>query len=208
VKYWRTLLAILATLATSIALADDFKTIDGKEYKNVTVTRVEPDGIVITSKSGISKVYFTELPKEVQERFNYDAEKAAEFTSQTKDKIDQLLHQRIDANARATSKLEAEYKQKQAIIRQQAAEEEKKAQRAASVKSAIQHGVVIPGMTTDECIRASGKPLSVYRTTDAQGHSSTESWHYDAGWVHFQNGVVTSISTLIDRQGPRAASPH
>jgi len=25
---------------------DDFKTIDGKEYKNVTVSRVEPDGIV------------------------------------------------------------------------------------------------------------------------------------------------------------------
>jgi len=49
----------------SIALADDFKTTDGKEYKNVTVKRVEPDGIVLSSKSGISKVYFTELPKEV-----------------------------------------------------------------------------------------------------------------------------------------------
>ena len=55
----------------SIALADDFKTTDGKEYKNVTVKRVEPDGIVLSSKSGISKVYFTELPKEVQQRFNY-----------------------------------------------------------------------------------------------------------------------------------------
>jgi hypothetical protein len=30
-------LAILAALSASIALADDFKTIDGKEYKNVTV---------------------------------------------------------------------------------------------------------------------------------------------------------------------------
>jgi hypothetical protein len=27
----------------SIALADDFKTIDGKEYKDVKVSRVEPD---------------------------------------------------------------------------------------------------------------------------------------------------------------------
>jgi hypothetical protein len=32
----------------SLALADDFKTIDGKEYKNATVSRVEPDGPVIT----------------------------------------------------------------------------------------------------------------------------------------------------------------
>jgi len=55
----------------SLALAEDFKTIDGKEYKNVTVRRVEPDGIVLSSKSGISKVYFTELPKDVQERFHY-----------------------------------------------------------------------------------------------------------------------------------------
>jgi len=37
--------------------------------KDVTVSRVEPDGIVLKTKSGISKVYFRELPKEVQERF-------------------------------------------------------------------------------------------------------------------------------------------
>src|SRR5260370_39531581 len=68
---------ILIVCFASLALADDFKTIDGKEYKNVKVKRVEPDGIVLISKSGISKVYFTELPKEVQQRFNYDAEKVA-----------------------------------------------------------------------------------------------------------------------------------
>jgi hypothetical protein len=76
------LLVFLLVLATSGLLADDFKTIDGKEYKNVTVSRVEPDGIVLTSSSGISKVYFTELPKEVQERFHYDAAKAVTYSSQ------------------------------------------------------------------------------------------------------------------------------
>jgi hypothetical protein len=68
---------ILIVCFTSIALADDFKTLDGKEYKNVTVSRVEPDGITLVTKWGISKVYFTELPKDVQERFHYDPEKAA-----------------------------------------------------------------------------------------------------------------------------------
>jgi hypothetical protein len=65
-------IAILATLsAASLAFADDFKTIDGKEYKNVTVSRVDSDGIVIKTKTGISKIYFVELPKDVQERFHY-----------------------------------------------------------------------------------------------------------------------------------------
>ena len=59
---------IVVVCFASIALADDFKTIDGKEYKNVTVSRVEPDGIVLKSKSGISKVYFVELPKDVHLR--------------------------------------------------------------------------------------------------------------------------------------------
>jgi hypothetical protein len=77
VKYWGSTLAILGALFAPLAVADDFKTIDGKEYKNVTISRIETDGLVLKSKSGISKVYFTELPKEVQERFHYDPEKAA-----------------------------------------------------------------------------------------------------------------------------------
>jgi hypothetical protein len=56
-----------------VTLADDFKTIGGKEFRNATVSRVEPDGIVLRSKSGIAKVYLVELPKDVQERFGYDS---------------------------------------------------------------------------------------------------------------------------------------
>ncbi len=70
-------LAVSILCLASVAIAEDFKAIDGKEYKNVTVSRVEPDGIVLSSSSGISKVYFTELPKEVQERFHYDAASVA-----------------------------------------------------------------------------------------------------------------------------------
>ena len=62
---------ILVLCFGSLALAEDFKTISGKEYKNVTVSRVEADGIVIKIKTGLSKIYFVELPKDVQERFHY-----------------------------------------------------------------------------------------------------------------------------------------
>ena len=75
------ILTFLILCFASVAFADDFKAIDGKEYKNVTVSRVEPDGIVLISSSGISKVYFTELPKAVQERFHYDAAKAAGYSA-------------------------------------------------------------------------------------------------------------------------------
>ena len=70
VTYWQATLAILAALSVSMALAEDFKTTNGKEYKDATITRVEGDGIVIRTKTGISKVYFIELPKDVQERFH------------------------------------------------------------------------------------------------------------------------------------------
>jgi hypothetical protein len=66
---WRTALAMFATLSASFALAEDFKTINGKEYKNAEVRRVESDGIVLKTKSGVATVYFAELPKGVQQRF-------------------------------------------------------------------------------------------------------------------------------------------
>jgi hypothetical protein len=67
---------------TSAAVAEDFTTVNGKEYKEATVTRVDPDGIVFKTKSGITKVYFTELPRQVQERFHYDSAKAASYSSE------------------------------------------------------------------------------------------------------------------------------
>ncbi len=79
-KTWN-LVAVFSLIGAG-AFGDDFKTIDGKEYRNVTVSRVEPDGIVLITSWGVSKVYFTELPKSVQQRFHYDVTKAAAYSSQ------------------------------------------------------------------------------------------------------------------------------
>ena len=75
-------LPFLILCFTTVAVADEFKLISGKEYKDATVTRVEPDGIVLKTKSGISKVYFVELPKDVQERFHYNAAIASAYSVQ------------------------------------------------------------------------------------------------------------------------------
>src|SRR5207249_12001279 len=76
------ILIFLVLCFASVAFADDFKAIDGREYKNATVSRVEPDGIVLKTKSGISKIYFVELPKDVQERFHYDAANVAAYSTE------------------------------------------------------------------------------------------------------------------------------
>ena len=66
----------LVVYFASGAFAADFKTIKGEEYKDATVRRVEPDGVVLVTKWGISKLYFSELPQEVQKRFGYEAAQA------------------------------------------------------------------------------------------------------------------------------------
>jgi hypothetical protein len=66
----------------SLAFADDFKTITGKEYKNAKVSRVEPDGIVISFSGGIVKLPFTELSPELQKQYHFNPQAAADFQRQ------------------------------------------------------------------------------------------------------------------------------
>jgi len=72
---------LLLSLAAA-AFSEDFTTVNGKQYKDATVTRIEPDGVVVKTNSGVTKIYFTQLPKDVQERFHYDAEKAASYSAE------------------------------------------------------------------------------------------------------------------------------
>jgi hypothetical protein len=86
-------IVILATLFVSLALAEDFKTVSGKIYKDATISRVEADGIVLRTKTGISKVYFAELPKDVQERFHYgSAPPTGKAVTQRIDKAESANH--------------------------------------------------------------------------------------------------------------------
>jgi hypothetical protein len=72
------LVALLIALSTSAALnAEDIKTTTGREYKNASVSRAEPDGLVISFSAGIVKIPFTELPAELREKYHYDSQAAA-----------------------------------------------------------------------------------------------------------------------------------
>jgi hypothetical protein len=95
-------LAIIAALSASIALADDFKTIDGKEYKKATVSRVEPDGIVITFSGGIVKLPFVELSPDVQTKYGYDSKAAAAYSAEENQKQVALQQQRKEDENKRT----------------------------------------------------------------------------------------------------------
>jgi hypothetical protein len=87
VKYWRATLLILAALSVSFTLADDIKTNSGKEYKNATVSRVEPDGIMVKFSRGLVKIPFTDLSSELQEKYYYDPGAAQKFAAEANDQL-------------------------------------------------------------------------------------------------------------------------
>jgi hypothetical protein len=94
-------LALLGALAIT-ARADDtltFETIEGHQYKNVTLSRVEPSGIQVLTDDGIDRVPFRSLPPDLQKRFGFDPQTAAKYEAA----MAQASHQRTLAIAAATA---------------------------------------------------------------------------------------------------------
>ena len=115
---WKTA-AMSLVVSASLGLADDFKTIDGKIYKDATISRVEADGIVIKTKTGISKIYFVELPKEVQERFHYgSATPTGKAVTQRIDKAESTNHATpfVSAADRFASFVEKKLDERESIL--------------------------------------------------------------------------------------------
>lgn len=87
---------------------DDLLLEDGTTLKNVVVLKVEPDGLRLEHKNGVSKVKYEELPEMVQKQFTFDRDKATEFrvaqetarenkaAEERKARVEQILQQRRD----------------------------------------------------------------------------------------------------------------
>ena len=118
-KDWATTIAILPLLSASLALAEDFKTVSGKIYKDATISHVEADGIVLRTKTGISKVYFVELPRDVQERFHYgSATPTGKAVTQRIDKAESTNHATpfVSAADRFASFVEKKLDERESIL--------------------------------------------------------------------------------------------
>jgi hypothetical protein len=112
------LFTILLLSFAAAALSENFKTVNGKEYKDATITRVEADGIVVKTNSGVTKIYFTELPKDIQERFHYDSGKAALYSAEQS--ANYTAYQKQQEEARRQQQ-DADAKNNAALAAQQAA---------------------------------------------------------------------------------------
>jgi hypothetical protein len=65
-------LVVLSLAATLPALAEDWVTLDGKSYKNVTIVSEDDDGVRVTYDGGVGKLPYYELPLDVQKRLGKD----------------------------------------------------------------------------------------------------------------------------------------
>ena len=105
---------ILVAVIVGTAQAETFTNTDGEQINGV-VKRVEPDGLVLMTDSGISKVKFKSLPPEIAQQYGYDPKLAENFQKQ------QFEYQKA-ASAEAK-------KQQDAVI-----EEQKRAESAAQAR--------------------------------------------------------------------------
>lgn len=72
---------VTITNLVSAPLSVEEKTIK-HPYPNATISRVEPDGITYITDTGVTKVLFPELPKDVREKYGYTPEKAKAYQEQ------------------------------------------------------------------------------------------------------------------------------
>lgn len=104
---------LLVVAITGRAIADDLTLPNGKTYQNYSITRTEPDGISIKHAAGITKLFFWELPQEMQARYNYDPEKARAYNTQARAQQAAAYAQQEAAakKARARAEYEAAHKE-------------------------------------------------------------------------------------------------
>jgi hypothetical protein len=192
--------ALSIMLTTGLVIAEDIETTKHKIYKNATISRVEPDAIVITIKSGIVRIPFTELGEEYQKRFGYDAEKAKAFAEADADTQRnlaaqlQLDQQKAEEECARIAQLNQADLDRAKAGRELAAS--KKRDEQAKVEAFANHRVWI-GMTTAECLQSCSAPLQINKTVTAEGVQ--EQWVYPSAeegkltYLYFENGILQTM---------------
>ena len=61
----------------------NFVTLDGQQFTNTTVKKVDPDGIVVMDADGVRKLKFQKLQPDVQAKYGYDENEAIAFQRQS-----------------------------------------------------------------------------------------------------------------------------
>lgn len=78
----------------------DFNTLDGKTFKG-PLREVAPNGISITTPDGVEKIAYSNLPPELANSFDYDADDAAHYEALMKERQRRALVARQTAERQA-----------------------------------------------------------------------------------------------------------
>ena len=65
-------------------LGEEIKMADGEVVAFTSVKRTEPDGLVVLTESGVSKIHFSKMSKEAQQQYGYDPQKAVSYANEFK----------------------------------------------------------------------------------------------------------------------------
>lgn len=87
-------IAVVLLAGLPAIFAEDITTISGKVYRDVKVSRVMPDGLELTSTSGIVKVRATDLAAEYWRKYGFRADQVVAFEQEKAKTQDAAAQQR------------------------------------------------------------------------------------------------------------------
>jgi hypothetical protein len=102
------LLASLLAFSTVTLHAEDWTTSDGIKYQDVKVVRVEDDAVTIIYKDGGALVFLNKLPASLQDRFDYDPQKA-KVAAEARSKADQENAKALQAEIEKADQLKKQH---------------------------------------------------------------------------------------------------
>ncbi|HPF99838.1 MAG TPA: hypothetical protein PLE77_07200 [Kiritimatiellia bacterium] len=111
-------------------------------YKGCKVTRVEPDGITVNHASGVAKVLFVSLPKDLQDKYGYDPTNAVAYSERVRQLQQQYAQQEIVRKQQQQEQLQAQQQAAAAAAEseREARLERREIQRQHDVENAIIYG--------------------------------------------------------------------
>ena len=133
------ILCLLSLTFLELVYAEDLK-VDNKIYKDVTILRVEPDGITYMHSGGVVKLSFEELPQETRDKYGYNSEKVKDYLKRKAQSQAHAEKEYSDVMNQKTEKDLADWKAGQAYNE---SVDTKKAQRDKESKAIPIEGVVI-----------------------------------------------------------------
>jgi hypothetical protein len=171
------IIAILAALSASLALAQNFQTINGKQYKNVSVIHVEPDGITIKFSGGISKIPCEEITKADQQRLNCcgDPQQAAAYTAEQAASIQRTNQEIQESNKRAeVEKQKVEAEKRKALEVSQSAQSAQSAEGVSRQNTASGPHIVGVGGVNGLTVEMSDKHLQLQAAAREEAQTPEE----------------------------------